>query len=81
MNPLEEPLELALRRETMQRLLLELYEEKDWKGLLAAAEIMNTAWHQQAAMAKWFAKEAADNLAEAWQAGRANQRKPDGPSC
>lgn len=72
MNRVEVPMELALRQETTQRMLLDLYEQQDWKGLLAAAELLNTAWHQQQAISKWLAKEAADNLAEAWQASRAH---------
>ena len=74
MNQLDIPLEISLRQETTQRLLQELYEGKDWDGLLAAAEILNAAWHQQSAICKWLAKEAADNLGEAWQASR-NQRR------
>ena len=78
MNQLEVPMELALRQETMQRMLLDLYEEQDWKGLLAAAELMNAAWHQQAAISKWLAKEAADNLGEAWQASKVRLSERDG---
>lgn len=50
MNQLEIPLELSLRQETTQRLLLDLYEGEDWDGLLAAAGILNAAWHQQSAI-------------------------------
>ncbi len=70
MNTLEMPLELALRKESTQRLLDELYDEKNLDGLMAAAELLNAVWHQQATIAKWLAKEAADNLAEAYQATR-----------
>jgi hypothetical protein len=70
MNKLEMPLELALRKESTQRLLQELYEDKDWDGLFAAAEILNAAWHQQSTISKWLAKEAADNLAESYEANR-----------
>jgi len=70
MNILEMPLELALRKESTQRMLDELYDEKNLDGLMAAAELLNAAWHQQATIAKWLAKEAADNLAEAYQATR-----------
>lgn len=70
MNKLEMPLELALRKESTQRLLQELYDDKDWDGLLAAAEILNAAWHQQSTISKWLAKEAADNLAESYEANR-----------
>ena len=41
MKPLEEPPELALRREQWQRTLLEFYEREDWKSLMAAAEMLN----------------------------------------
>jgi len=70
MNKLEMSLELALRKESTQRLLQELYDDKDWDGLLAAAEILNAAWHQQSTISKWLAKEAADNLAESYEANR-----------
>ena len=70
MNQLEVPLELALRQEATQRLLTELFENREWENLLTAAEILNQAWHQQSAISKWLAKEAADNLGEAWQASR-----------
>jgi len=82
MNQLEIPLELSLRQETTQRLLLDLYEGEDWDGLLAAAEILNAAWHRQSAISKWLAKEAADNLGEAWQASKGH-RSPehDGSGC
>jgi hypothetical protein len=70
MNKLEMPLELALRKESTQRLLQELFDEQNWEGLMAAAEVLNAAWHQQSTISKWLAKEAADNLAEACQATR-----------
>ncbi|MFZ9560629.1 MAG: hypothetical protein ACO27M_12420 [Vulcanococcus sp.] len=70
MNKLEMPLELALRKESTQRLLQELFDEQNWEGLMAAAEVLNAAWHQQSTISKWLAKEAADNLAEAYQATR-----------
>jgi hypothetical protein len=70
MNKLEMPLELALRKESTQRLLQDLYEGRDWDGLFAAAEILNAAWHQQSTISKWLAKEAADNLAESYEANR-----------
>jgi hypothetical protein len=31
-----------------------------------AALLLNKLWHQQSAIAHWFAAEAAENLAEAW---------------
>ena len=70
MNKLEMPLELALRKESTQRILQELFDEQNWEGLMAAAEVLNAAWHQQSTISKWLAKEAADNLAEAYQATR-----------
>ena len=70
MSLTEMPLELALRKESIQRLLQSLYEEQEWDSLMQAAEILNAAWHQQSAIAKWLAKEAADNLAEAYTATR-----------
>lgn len=70
MNPLEQPLEYQLRQEARQRELLDLYEKEDWDGLLTAAELLNTALSQQLTINKWLALEAADNLAEAYQAHR-----------
>lgn len=70
MSLTEMPLELALRKESIQRLLQSFYEEQEWDSLMQAAEILNAAWHQQSAIAKWLAKEAADNLAEAYTATR-----------
>jgi hypothetical protein len=49
-----------------------MFEEQDLDGLLAAAELLNVALGQQQAISKWLAKEAADNLGEAWQASRRN---------
>jgi len=37
---------------------------------MAAAELLNTLWHQQSSIAKWLAHEAAANLGEAWEASR-----------
>lgn len=79
MNKLERCLGLELRQERIQRTLLELYENEDWSGLLATAEILNTAWHCEANAAKWLAKEAADNLTEAWQAGSKLQKPYGSP--
>jgi len=74
MNKFERSLELELREERIQRTLLELYQAEDWSGLLATAEILNAAWHAETSIAKWLAKEAADNLTEAWQAGSKIQK-------
>jgi len=74
------PLELALRKESIQRLLQSFYEEQEWDSLMQAAEILNAAWHQQSAIAKWLAKEAADNLAEAYMATRGTTTHNQGVS-
>lgn len=68
MKPLTESLELELRKEAATRCLRELYEDQDLDGLLDAALLLNTLWHQQTMIARWFANEAAENLGEAWQA-------------
>lgn len=70
MNPLEQPLELALRQEARQRELLQMYEDGEYGDLLAAAELLNVALGQQLTINKWLAKEAADNLGDAWEAHR-----------
>ena len=68
MNQFERSLELELRQEQIQRTLLDLYENEDWSGLLATAEILNTAWHHEVMVTRWLAKEATDNLDRKWQA-------------
>jgi len=67
MSQFEPSLELELSEERVQRQLLELYQDEDWSGLLATAELLNTAWHHEVTVTKWLAKEAADNLAKGWQ--------------
>jgi hypothetical protein len=67
LNPIKPSLELELSKERVQRQLLELYQDEDWSGLLATAELLNTAWHHEAMVTKWLAKEATDNLAKGWQ--------------
>jgi len=62
--------ELQFRQEATKRTLLDLSESRDYEGLLNAAILLNELWHQQTAIARWFAQEAAENLSEAWQAGR-----------
>jgi len=59
--------ELQFRKEAIKRTLQELYEDDDLGGLMDAALLLNTLWHQQAALSKWLAHEAAENLGEAWQ--------------
>ena len=69
MNPIEQDLELALRQERVQRALLQLHSAKDYASLLAMAEQLNVAWHNEATKARWLAKEAASNLARGRQTG------------
>ena len=59
---------LAFREETTRRMLHEFYEAGDIASLLDASLLLNTLWHHQAAISKWLAHEAAENLGEAWQA-------------
>lgn len=75
MNSLEQPLEQQLAQEARQRELLQMFEDGEYEQLLAAAELLNVALGQQLAINKWLAKEAADNLGEAWEAHRAVQRR------
>jgi hypothetical protein len=67
MNQIEQSLELELSEERVQRTLLEMYEDEDWSGLLATAELLNSAWHHEIMVTRWLAKEATDNLARQWQ--------------
>jgi hypothetical protein len=62
--------ELDFRQEATKRLLQELHENDDIDGLMNVALLLNSLWHQQTAIARWFAKEAAENLGEAWEASR-----------
>jgi len=62
--------ELDFRQEATKRLLQELHENGDIDGLMNVALLLNSLWHQQTAIARWFAKEAAENLGEAWEASR-----------
>jgi hypothetical protein len=71
-NRVEQSLQSQLAQEARQRELLNLFQEQDLDGLLAAAELLNVALGQQQAISEWLAKEAADNLGEAWQASRSN---------
>ena len=70
MQEIEIPAELQFRQESTQRMLLELFQDEDWEGLMAAAELLNTFWHQQAAISRWMTNEAAENLGEAWAGAR-----------
>jgi hypothetical protein len=69
MNPIEQDLELELRQERVQRALLAAHSAKDWASLLSMAEKLNAAWHLETTKAKWFAREAASNLAQGRQTG------------
>jgi predicted alpha/beta-fold hydrolase len=71
MQPFVVGQELQFRQEATKRTLLDLFEAGDHEGLLNTAMLLNTLWHQQTAIARWFAHEAAENLGEAWQASRA----------
>jgi len=67
MNQIDKSLELELSEEQVQRTLLAMYEDEDWSGLLATAELLNSAWHHEVVVTKWLAREAADNLTRQWQ--------------
>ena len=70
MQPFVVGQELQFRQEATKRTLLDLFESQDYEGLLNTAVLLNQLWHQQTAIARWFAQEAAENLGEAWQASR-----------
>ena len=72
MNPIKQSLELELSEERVQRTLLELYQDEDWSGLLATAELLNAAWHHEVMVTRWLAREAADNLDRKWQTATSN---------
>jgi hypothetical protein len=62
--------ELQFRQEATKRNLLDLHDSGDHQALLDTALMLNVLWHQQAAMARWLAREAAENLGQAWEAGQ-----------
>lgn len=66
MTPFAFSEELKFREEATKRSLEELYALKDWDLLMETALLLNSMWHQQTAIARWFAHEAAENLSEAW---------------
>lgn len=70
MQPFVVGQELDFRQEATKRLLQELHENDDIDGLMNVALLLNSLWHQQTAIARWFAKEAAENLGEAWEGSR-----------
>ena len=69
MNPIEQDLELELRQERVQRTLLAMHGAGDWAGLLAMAEKLNVAWHNEATRARWLAKQVASNPTQGCQTG------------
>lgn len=71
MQPFAISTELQFREESVRRTLQELFDDDDLAGMMDAALLLNTLWHQQTAIARWFAQEAAENLGEAWEAHRA----------
>lgn len=71
MQPFDVSTELQFREESVKRTLQEFFDDDDLAGLMDAALLLNTLWHQQTAIARWFANEAAENLGEAWEAHRA----------
>ena len=79
MNPIEQDLELELRQERVQRALLALHGAGDWAGLLAMAERLNVAWHNEATKARWLVKEAASNLSRGCQTEAEPPRLHDPP--
>jgi hypothetical protein len=81
MASIEQSLEAQLAQEARQRELLQMYEDGEYGDLLAAAELLNVALGQQQAISQWLAKEAADNLGEAWQASRNSYGRNHGQTC
>lgn len=59
--------ELQFREEAMRRTLQEYLDNDDIEGLMTAALLLNTLWNQQSAISAWLGREAALNLAQAWQ--------------
>lgn len=70
MQPFVASTELKFREEATKRTIQELYDDNDLEGLYEVALLLSSLWHQQTAIARWFAQEAAENLGEAWEATR-----------
>ena len=66
MQPFVPSTELKFREEATRRMLQEFYDDNNLDGLMEAATLLNELWHQQTAISRWFAHEAADNLNEAY---------------
>ena len=66
MQPFAPPTELKFRAEATKRPLQDFYDDRNIDGLMEAALLRNELWHQQAAIARWMAHEAAENLNEAY---------------
>lgn len=62
MHPIEQSLEHKLAENAHDRSLRKCYEEEDWNGLLEAALLLNTLYHQERTKARWAIREAANNL-------------------
>jgi len=69
-RPLERSMETELRRETTQRLLLELHSDRQYDELLAAAELLNELFTHQLTISRWLAQEAAENLGAQFEGTR-----------
>lgn len=68
MEPFDVSPELRFREESIKRVLQEFHKNGNVDGLMDAAAMLNQLWHQQIAIARWFADEAQNNLGEAWEA-------------
>lgn len=80
MNPVEIPLELALKKEARHRELLEMHATGDIDTLLQAAEVLNEALLACQVEKQWFCREASSNLAAAMKAKYADDRSSENES-
>lgn len=64
MRPIEQSIEHKLTENAQDRWLRKRYDEEDWNGLLEAALLLNTLYHQERTKARWAIQEAADNLSQ-----------------
>ena len=70
MNLVEQTLEAKLAQEARSREIDLLFAGGDYESLLTMAHLLNTAFSQQLTINKWLAREAAENLGEAWDMSR-----------
>lgn len=79
MNPLKRSIENRLSEEGNKRWLQQLHAANDKNGLLEAALLINTLYHQERVKTSWLAREACGRLRTSGTAPHI-ERGTDGPA-